>query len=94
MAKKQPESKISSLKAGSALVEVKLEAPPEVEVEVKKEEPKFQMNDYMEKAMKPVPQDPDGNETMHAGLIISAEAITEILEQTMAKNLTWLLAEK
>lgn len=52
------------------------------------------MNDYMEKAMKPVPQDPYGNETMHAGLIISAEAITEILEQTMAKNLTWLLAEK
>jgi hypothetical protein len=90
LAKKQPESKINNVKGASALAE----APPEVEVEVKKEEPKFQMNDYMEKAMKPVPQDPDGNETMHAGLIISAEAITEILEQTMAKNLTWLLAEK
>jgi hypothetical protein len=44
---------------------------PVVEVEVKKEEPKFLMNDYMDKATKPVPQDPDGNETLYAGLIIS-----------------------
>jgi hypothetical protein len=48
----------------------------------------------MEKATKLVPQDPDGTETIHPGLIISAEQITEILEQTMAKSLTWLLAEK
>lgn len=48
----------------------------------------------MEKATKPVPQDPDGTETIYPGLIISAEQITEILEQTMAKSLTWLLAEK
>jgi hypothetical protein len=67
---------------------------PVVEVEVKKEEPKFLMNDYMDKATKPVPQDPDGNETLYAGLIISEEQITEILIETMQKNLTWLLAEK
>ena len=48
----------------------------------------------MEKATKLVPQDPDGTETIHPGLIISAEQITEILEQTMAKSHTWLLAEK
>ena len=64
------------------------------EEEAKIEEPKFQINDYMEKATKPVPQDPDGTETVHPGLIILAEQITEILEQTMAKSLTWLLAEK
>jgi len=48
----------------------------------------------MEKATKAVPQDPDGTETIHPGLIISAAQITEILEQTMAKSLTWLMAEK
>ena len=67
---------------------------PVVEVEVKKEEPKFLMNDYMDKATKPVPLDPDGNENLYAGLIISEEQITEILIETMQKNLTWLLAEK
>ena len=48
----------------------------------------------MEKAQKPVPQDPDGTETMHKNLIISAAQVKDVLEQTLLKTLTWLLAEK
>lgn len=72
------------------------ESPPAEEAEVVKEEvkPKFKENDYMNKAQKPVPQDPDGNETMHKDLIVSADKVKDILEQTMLKTLTWLLAEK
>ena len=52
------------------------------------------MNDYIEKAEKEVPQDPYGAETMHADLIIKAEQIFRILEGTLLKTLTWLMAEK
>ena len=89
--KKAPEPK-PSIKGKAVTVE--LEEEPVEEQEVKQEEPKFQMNDFMEKASKRVPQDPDGNETMHADLVISAEQIIDMLEQTLHKNLTWLLAEK
>ena len=89
--KKAPEPK-PSIKGKAVTVE--LEEEPVEEQEVKQEEPKFQMNDFLEKASKLVPQDPDGNETMHADLVISAEQIIDMLEQTLHKNLTWLLAEK
>lgn len=69
--KKAPEPK-ASVKGKGAIVETEIEEPVE-EQEVKPEEPKFQMNDFMEKANKRVPQDPDGNETMHADLVIAAE---------------------
>jgi hypothetical protein len=81
-------------KKGSA-IEIKEPTPAAEEVvEVKEEATKFQANDYMEKAQKQVPQDPEGNETLHKDLVITAEKIKEILEQTMLKTLTWLLAEK
>lgn len=67
---------------------------PPAEEEKKEDSPKFQMNDYMEKAEKPVPEDPDGKETMHANLIVSFDRILNILQSTLEKNLTWLLAEK
>ena len=66
----------------------------EEEEEEKDKEPKFLMNDYIEKAEKEVPQDPYGAETMHADLIIKAEQIFRILEGTLLKTLTWLMAEK
>ena len=34
----------------------------------------------MEKAEKQVPQDPDGNKTMHANLVVAFEKVSELLE--------------
>lgn len=48
----------------------------------------------MDKAEKQVPQDPNGNETMHANLVVAFEKISELLEQTLLRTLTWLMAEK
>lgn len=40
------------------------------------------------------PCDPQGNQTMVEGLIISLERVIEILESALMKTLTWLCAEK
>lgn len=90
---KKPSDSKPAQKGKPVIAEAEAEELVE-EQEVKIEQPKFLVNDYMEKANKPVPQDPDGTETLHAGLLVTAEQITEILEQTMQKNLTWLQAEK
>lgn len=40
------------------------------------------------------PCDPQGNQTMVEGLIISLERVIEILDSALMKTLTWLCAEK
>jgi len=66
----QPPSKMERALNDS---ELKDPTDAEEEEEEKDKEPKFLMNDYIEKAEKEVPQDPYGAETMHADLIIKAE---------------------
>jgi hypothetical protein len=58
------------------------------------EEPPFKPNDYLQKAEMEPPCDPQGNQTMVEGLIISLERVIEILDSALMKTLTWLCAEK
>ena len=51
-------------------------------------------NDYMEKAERTPPQDPYGNNTMHADLFIDNQGLHKILEDSLMKTLSWLLSEK
>ena len=63
--------------------------------EEQKEEPiKFLENDYMEKAEMSPPKDPFGNDTMHPNLIIENAALLKIVEDSLLKTMSWLLAEK
>ena len=69
--------------------------PAEEEEEEVKEEPiKFLMNDYMDKAEMKPPKDPYGNDTMHPDLLIQAIALHKIVETSLMKTMSWLLAEK
>ena len=52
------------------------------------------MNDYIEKAECLPPKDPYGNDTMHADLIITTEALLKIVSDSLLKTLSWLLSEK
>lgn len=100
-AKGKPAAAAKAAPAKSPAPGKKVEEPPaepeeqeEEEEEKPPEEPKFAPNDYMEKAELPVPQDPFGEETVHADLIILQEKVKEIIEQGLLKTLTWLMAEK
>lgn len=48
----------------------------------------------MEKAESEPPQDPNGTQTLHPDLLITQIRVMEILETTLLKTLTWLVAEK
>ena len=86
-------------KGAPAKEEPKVEEPPpdaEEEENGSKEDevPKFEPNDYMEKAVMTPPQDPYGEQTMVPDLLVQHEKILQILADGMKKTLTWLMAEK
>ena len=86
-------------KGGKAVEESKAaeEVAPEGEEDEEEkvdEEPKFEANDYLEKAEMLPPQDPYGKETMAADLVIAHDRILKMLEDSLLKTMTWLMAEK
>ena len=86
-------------KKGGAKEEPKAEEQPaegEEEEEDKEEdkEPKFEANDYLEKAEMLPPQDPYGNQTMVPDLLVAHAKILKILEDALVKTMTWLMTEK
>ena len=58
------------------------------------EEPKFLPNDFLDKANKFPPEDPDGVQTMDSTLIITKDRLLEILEITRERLLDHLFREK
>jgi len=52
------------------------------------------MNDYMDKAEMKPPKDPYGNDTMHPDLLIAIDNLHRIVELSLMKTMTWLMAEK
>ena len=58
------------------------------------EEPPFKPNDYLQKAEMEPPRDPEGNNTIHADLLIQSSRIVEILENALSQTLIWILSEK
>lgn len=58
------------------------------------EKPKFETNDYLEKAEVKPPIDPEGNQCLIPNLILSLEDVKEILDLTLDKTLQYLNNEK
>ena len=56
--------------------------------------PKFLPNDYLDKAQKLPPEDPEGNQTLYPDLIMQPNEVIRILVATLEKALEFLYNQK